>query len=140
LLGMTVMNRIGTAPRVLQERLASPFTIMFAGDFKRGKSTLINALLSEAVAPVDVEPETISINRMEYSDVFTARVQGKDGAEATIAREDLKRERLEPLLKRLSTPPRHLRIGVPAAILRKTTLIDTPGLGDMFQQFDQIVA
>lgn len=139
LFGRNVITQMSAAKRAVQERLASPFSMMVVGDFKRGKSTLINALVGQEVAPVDVQPETMSINRIEYADDFTARLQSKDGGEATLTREDLKRDRLEPLLRRLSTPLRHLRVGVPAEVLRKVTLIDTPGLGDLFKEFDQPV-
>src|SRR5581483_6400187 len=108
-------------------------------DFKRGKSTLINALVGQEVAPTDVAPETMSINRIEYADEFTARLQSKDGGEATIRRDDLRRERLEPLLRRLPSPLRHLRVGVPVPALRNVTFIDTPGLGDLFAEFEQVV-
>jgi tRNA U34 5-carboxymethylaminomethyl modifying GTPase MnmE/TrmE len=139
LFGKSVMSRIGAAKRTVEERLSSPFSIMVSGDFKRGKSTLINALVGEALAPVDVQPETISINRIEYSDEFSARIQSKDGGVAAIAREDLKRERLEPIFARLSAPLRHLRVGAPVEMLRRVTLIDTPGLGDMFRKFEPLV-
>jgi tRNA U34 5-carboxymethylaminomethyl modifying GTPase MnmE/TrmE len=139
LFGKAVTKEIAAAHRGVKERLSSPFSIMVVGDFKRGKSTLINALVGQEVAPVDVQPETLSINRIEYAEEFTARLQSKDGGEATLAREDLKRERLEPLLRRLATPLRHLRIGVPADLLKKVTLVDTPGLGDLFKEFDQAV-
>lgn len=139
LFGRNVVTEIAAARRVVQERLASPFAIMVVGDFKRGKSTLINALVGQEVAPVDVQPETISINRIEYAQEFSARVQTKDGGEAILGREDLKRERLEPLLQRLAAPLRHLRVGVPAETLRRVTFIDTPGLGELFKEFDQVV-
>jgi len=122
LFGKSVMSRIGAAKRTVEERLSSPFSIMVSGDFKRGKSTLINALVGEALAPVDVQPETISINRIEYSDEFSARIQSKDGGVAAIAREDLKRERLEPIFARLSAPLRHLRVGAPVEMLRRCLL------------------
>ena len=51
------------------------------GDFKRGKSTLINALTGQDVAPVDVQPETMSINRIEYAEEFIAQAH-KAGAKA----------------------------------------------------------
>ena len=139
LFGRKGMSQIAAARRAVEDRLASPFSIMVVGDFKRGKSTLINALVGQAVAPVDVQPETISINRIEYAEEFTARVQTKDGGLATIAREDLKRERLQPLLRGMPAPLRHLRVGAPRDMLRKVTLIDTPGLGDLFAEFDQDV-
>ena len=139
LLSKDVMSQISVAQRSVKEHLASTFSILVAGDFKRGKSTLINALVGQPVAPTDVAPETITINRIEYADSLQARLETTDGGQLTIAPEDLKRERLEPLLKRLSSPLRNLRIGIPVDLLKQVTIIDTPGLGDLFKEFDPLV-
>ena len=139
LLSKDVMTQILAAQRSVKEHLASTFSILVAGDFKRGKSTLINALVGQAVAPVDVQPETITINRIEYSEHPQARLQTMDGGQVTIAPEDLKRERLEPLLKKLSAPLRSLRLGVPVELLKRVSIVDTPGLGDLFKEFDPLV-
>ena len=139
LLSQNVMTEILAAQRSVKEHLSSTFSILVVGDFKRGKSTLINALLGQAVAPVDVAPETITINRIEYAERAQARLETVDGGQVTIAAEDLKRDRLEPLLKRLSTPLRNLRLKVPVELLKSVTIVDTPGLGDLFKEFDPMV-
>ncbi len=139
LLSSNVMSEILAAQRSVKEHLSSTFSILVAGDFKRGKSTLINALIGQAVAPVDVAPETITINRIEYGERAQARLETMDGGQVTVAPEDLKRERLEPLLKKVSTPLRNLRLKVPVELLKSVTIIDTPGLGDLFKQFDPLV-
>src|SRR5579863_5683223 len=139
LLSPNVMSDILAAQRSVKEHLSSPFSILVAGDFKRGKSTLINALVGQSVAPVDVAPETITINRIEYGDRAQARLEITDGGQVTVALEDLKRERLEPLLKKVSTPLRHLRLRVPVDLLKSVTIVDTPGLGDLFKEFDPLV-
>ena len=139
LLSRGVMSEILASQRSVREHMASTFTIMVAGDFKRGKSTLINALLGQAVAPTDVQPETITINRIEHAESTQARLQTVDGGQVTIQPEDLKRERLEPMLKKLSTPLRNLRLGVPVDLLKRVTIVDTPGLGDLFKEFDPLV-
>jgi len=88
---------------------------------------------------MDVAPETITINRIEYSERPQARLQTVDGGQVTIAPEDLKRERLEPLLKRLTTPLKCLRFGIPVDLLKRVSIVDTPGLGDLFKEFDPLV-
>ena len=42
--------------------LNEPFKIAVLGDINRGKSSLINALLGAELLPVDIAPETITIN------------------------------------------------------------------------------
>src|SRR5579871_685453 len=46
-----------------RERLRQPVAVAVVGDFKRGKTTLINALVGAAILPTDVTPETVTINR-----------------------------------------------------------------------------
>ena len=42
------------------------YTIVVVGEFKHGKSTLVNALLEESLMPVDVTPTTATINAVFY--------------------------------------------------------------------------
>lgn len=48
--------------------LGDAFRLMVAGEFKRGKSTLINALLGEAVLPARVAPCTALITEVKHGD------------------------------------------------------------------------
>jgi len=57
----------------------------------------------------------------------------------TLPPEDLRRDRLEPLLKKLNLPVRHLRVSAPVDMLRRVTLVDTPGLGEVFRDFEGTV-
>jgi ribosome biogenesis GTPase A len=51
----------------LVERAESEvFRIAVVGEFKRGKSTLINALLGQEVLPSDVLPCSATLNRVVY--------------------------------------------------------------------------
>ena len=42
------------------------FSIAVVGEFKRGKSTLINALLGKEILPADIAPTSATINRITY--------------------------------------------------------------------------
>ena len=44
------------------------FTVVVLGEFKRGKSTFINALLGNDLLPTDILPETAAINALIYND------------------------------------------------------------------------
>ncbi len=47
----------------LQSDIAKDFyTVVVLGEFKRGKSTFVNALLGTKLLPMDVLPETATIN------------------------------------------------------------------------------
>ncbi len=57
---------------VQQRLLDSRFRLMVLGEFKRGKSTLVNALLGEAVLPMKVAPCTGRITEIRYGDPASA--------------------------------------------------------------------
>ena len=42
------------------------FQVAIVGEFKRGKTSLINALLRRRVLPADVVPTTATLNRITY--------------------------------------------------------------------------
>src|ERR1044072_883527 len=44
------------------------FRVAVVGEFRRGKSTFINALLGRAVLPSDILPTTATLNRVTYGD------------------------------------------------------------------------
>ena len=51
----------------MQQRLEEDvFRIAIVGEFKRGKSTLINALLGQEILPSDVLPCSANLNRVTY--------------------------------------------------------------------------
>jgi len=56
------------AARVAERLAARRFLISVAGEFKRGKSTLINALLGEAILPMGVLPLTAVATELTYGD------------------------------------------------------------------------
>jgi len=61
--------------RALNERLESDdFRVLVIGEFKRGKSTLINALLGEEVLPSSAVPCTAVINEIMYGETKRARI------------------------------------------------------------------
>lgn len=55
------------------------FSVGIMGEFKRGKSTVINALLGEEIAPADVIPASATLNRITYGMKPKATVLYKDG-------------------------------------------------------------
>ncbi len=55
------------------------FSVGIMGEFKRGKSTVINALLGEEIAPSDVVPASATLNRITYGLKPKATIVYKDG-------------------------------------------------------------
>ncbi|MEM9808808.1 MAG: dynamin family protein [Cyanobacteria bacterium P01_D01_bin.56] len=138
-LGRQIIRRLRHQEQDIRGRLEDKFSIVVVGDFKRGKSTLVNALLGTQVASTSVTTETVSINEIEYGEVLHIEAHLKDGRTIALNPEQLSADILQPLLQRLGQPISHLRIQAPIDWLKGIRLVDTPGVGDMMQHFDKQV-
>lgn len=66
--------------RRLDSRLESMrFQVAVVGEFKRGKTSFINALLRSEILPADVVPATATINRVTYGNTPRSLIRWKDG-------------------------------------------------------------
>lgn len=128
--------------RRLQERLENKkVTIAVIGQFKRGKTTLINTILGRPILPVGIVPITAAITRIEYADQ-----NGAETAEdkATVYYTNGLREEVpaEDLHAYISEQENHdnargvaeVELLTDAAFLRDgLTLVDTPGVGSVHE-------
>jgi len=109
------------------------FYLACIGQFKRGKSTLINALVGERILPVGFIPVTAVPTVIRYGAPKKARIQFRDGAWQQIAASDL-----EQYVSEEHNPENTKGVGgaevfVPSALLSTgMCLVDTPGLGSVF--------
>ena len=110
-----------------RERLARPLTIAIMGEFSSGKSTFINALLGEAVAPMGVLPTTSTINLFRRGPSGSARVHYRDGSIATVARDEV-HAFLQNLDDMEASRIRHMEIERTGLRLGDAAVVDTPGL------------
>lgn len=120
----------------LTQWLNRPTThVVVCGEFNRGKSTLVNALLGVDICPVDLLPETAVPAVFEHDSRPAALVEYLDGR-----REEL--EASASAFRRFSAARgdevkavRLLRVGLPSELLAAgIALIDTPGVNDLSQQ------
>lgn len=109
------------------------YTVLVLGEFKRGKSSFVNALLGTSLLPMDVLPETATVNILRYAETPYLRVRYRDGRMVD-------GEVTEAYLRRFSanTPNneahevRQIEIGYPIDLLRgHIELVDTPGVADL---------
>ncbi|MCB0996206.1 MAG: dynamin family protein [Acidimicrobiales bacterium] len=115
----------------VQARLEAPLRVAIAGKVKAGKSTLLNALVGERLAPTD-EGECTKVVTW-YQDGHTYQVMAHPRSEAPsqlrFRRED---NHLEiDLGGRDPLTLERLEVTWPSASLRAATLIDTPGIGSL---------
>jgi GTP-binding protein EngB required for normal cell division len=124
---------------LIKKRLYGTFNIVIAGDFKRGKSTLINAIIGEDVAPASVTPETVTINKFSFSETPSAEAILKNGKKASLSYNELNRNAIEKIAGQLPSEIDFIDIKSNTEILRDISIVDTPGIGDLLKAFDQQV-
>ena len=123
----------------IRRRKEDPFTLVVIGNFKRGKSTLINALLGEDAAATDVTTETVTLNRLRYGP-HQNRAVLSGSRQLTLEDRELKRAALQEVLARAGEPVTRLEISRPNEFLKKVTIIDTPGTEDAQYDFSSLVS
>jgi GTP-binding protein EngB required for normal cell division len=125
---------LATETRALADRVRDGlFYVACVGQFKRGKSTLINALIGGPVLPVGVVPVTAVITVVRHGAESTARVRFAPGGWQQIATSDLAQyvtEEHNPENRRGVTG---VEVFVPSELLASgMCLVDTPGIGSVF--------
>lgn len=110
------------------------YFVACVGQFKRGKSTLIDALLGEPVLPAGVTPVTSVPTVVRYGPHRLARVKTRGGEWKTIAVaaiDEYVSEECNPSNGKAITG---VEVLYPSPILATgLCLIDTPGLGSVFE-------
>ncbi len=109
------------------------FDVAVVGEFRRGKSTLINALLGKDILPSDVLPTTATLNRVTYGITPFVKIEYKDGTTEDIDTEllsDYVTKLTEESEQRASTI-RQATVHYPINYCKNNIdIIDTPGLND----------
>lgn len=84
--------------KLLSRKSEEPFTLVILGEFK-GKSTIINALLGKELAPINVTPETYTINEISFGHTQYVEAILENGMRVPLSLEDITREKLEQRMK-----------------------------------------
>ncbi len=140
LVGGETLGRLRQSEATARKRLSGDFRLMVVGDFKRGKSTLVNALLGQEVVPTAVTPETVTFNHIRYADELRVEAVLANHRRVSLDAMELSRGKMEDLMAQLPDAIDHVEIGFPNDILKGLTIVDTPGLGDIMVDFDERVA
>lgn len=109
------------------------FYVACIGQFKRGKSTLLNAMVGQAVVPTGFVPVTAVPTVVRFGDELHARVRMRDGSWQDIAMSALKEYVTEELNPENKRGVDGAEVFVPSPLLSSgMCFVDTPGLGSVF--------
>ena len=118
-------------------RLKRPSTVVcVVGEFKQGKSSLVNGLLGQAICPVDDDLATSAITLVRFGEQAGASVRrrGDDGSTASeaVAISDLSDWVSEVGNPRNAKQVERVEIAVPSPLLKQgLVIVDTPGMGGL---------
>ncbi len=114
------------------------FSIAVVGEFKRGKSTFINALLGKEILPADIAPTSATLNRVTYGTRPDIRIVLREGVDSTGMPESIDIDQLANYVTKLTPDAEAMAARVKEAIVyypsrfcqNNVSIIDTPGLSD----------
>lgn len=109
-------------------------TVSVIGQFKRGKSTLVNAILEDKILPVGIVPVTAVVTTIEYGEK-AATVHFDNGIIKEIGFDEM-----SSFINEQENCDNHLGVSsvalyCPSPFLKKgLTFVDTPGVGSVHQK------
>jgi GTP-binding protein EngB required for normal cell division len=126
-------NLIDDIMQLQQKMHNEELNIVITGIFKRGKSSLIKAVIQENIMPTGVVPVTAIINLLKYAATPSLEIFFKKKEKVTkpisSLNEFVSEEENPENIKNVA----HVIVYHPAPILKTITIIDTPGVGSSFE-------
>ena len=118
-----------------EQRLSSPtFQLLVIGEYKRGKSTLINALLRKSVLPTSVIPLTSVITEVKAGREPSVSIEFDRGQTKDVALSELDDFVTEAKNPRNEKGVRKAVITDDTPLLRQgVVIVDTPGVGSVWR-------
>ena len=115
----------------LAEQLSSrTYRVAVIGEFKRGKSSLVNCILGTEILPTDILPTTAVVNRIVYGTEQKIEICYKDGTVKNTSVEELA-EYATKKNEMNAAQIREIIVHYPAVFGQNSIeLLDTPGLND----------
>lgn len=125
----------------IERRLNEPMRIALAGTLKAGKSTLVNALVGEDIAPTDATEATRIVTRFRHGPSPKVTANHRDGGRSNVpiarAAGDQQRSLTFSFTGLDPEDVEDLDVEWPAAELIDTTIIDTPGTSSLSRDVSQ---
>lgn len=118
---------------VKEQLLSNCFNLAILGQFKRGKTTLINSLIGKDILPSSIVPLTSIVTILQNGEKTSCTISMHDGRKKEIRVEELADYVTEKGNPKNIRGVRCAHIGYPSLFLKKgILLVDTPGVGSTF--------
>jgi GTPase SAR1 family protein len=117
--------------RGMRDRLDEPLRVAIAGMVKAGKSTLLNAIIGEEVAPTDAGECTRVIIWYRHGATPRITMQLRDGASRSLPIRRIDGRLQIELGPNVPDEIERIDVEWPSSRLEDVTLIDTPGIGSL---------
>jgi GTPase SAR1 family protein len=115
------------------------FCLTVVGQFKRGKTSFLNALLGADVLPVAILPLTSVVTILHYGEIPNAEVVSQSGIRTAIKLCELVQYVTEKGNPQNARGVSYVEVGYPSEYLRGgVTLVDTPGIGSVYTHNTQV--
>ena len=130
-----------SAKKLLEE---AEYNVVVCGEVKKGKSSLLNAIIGQEILPVNNEIATSQVFRISNSERESFQLVFTDGTRQTITKTELSRYgsqidanlKGEPVFQNRSLS--YIQVNIPIAFLPKgVSLVDTPGLGALYKSHEK---
>jgi hypothetical protein len=122
---------VGARAQAIAQRLSGPLRIAIAGRVKAGKSTLLNAMVGERLAPTDAGECTKIVTWYRRGPAYAVTAKMNDGSESPLAFARANGSLDVQLGAVRDSDVRWIDVQWPSSALDQTTLIDTPGLASL---------
>jgi len=133
--GAAESAHVKAAARALREKLeANVFSLVVVGQFKRGKTTFINALLGRDLLPVAIIPLTSIITIIGYGEELHIKAFFNNGSGKEIKPDDLPLYITEKHNPRNEKGVDRVEVTYPSPYLKNgVQIIDTPGVASVHE-------
>ena len=115
-------------------RVDEPLRVAIAGKMKAGKSTLLNALVGEEIAPTDAGECTKVVTWYEYAATPRVSMQVDGGHSQSLPVRRIDGKLMINLAGRRAEDVERLLVQWPSRSLQTSTLIDTPGIDSLSKE------
>jgi GTP-binding protein EngB required for normal cell division len=132
-------NNVENVREQQQKILSQSFNLVVLGQFKRGKSTFINALLGAPILPTAVVPLTSVVTILSYGESPKAVVRFLSGGEKVIDIGEIASYITEKENPKNEKGVKEVEVFYPSEYLKNgVRIIDTPGVGSVYNHNTEV--